>query len=93
MDSQDEMEECDQRLQWTEKDSEKQYEAYQQFDRRLQRLFKHLDETDCDYGDYAEVTNELHDQLMEPCYKLEELAKELLAKEKELEVLNGERQK
>jgi len=91
------MEECDQRLQrlqWTEKDSEKQYQAFLDLDRKLEGLLESVAEPEYDEYDYkvdyVELSDEFHHQLMEPCDKLEELAKELLAKEKELEVLKQE---
>ena len=92
MDCEDEME--DKRLQWTEKDYEKRYQVYLDLDRQLQGLLESVAEPEYDEYDYkvdyCELTNELHDAIMEPCEKLEELAKELLAKEKELEVLKQE---
>ena len=95
MDSEDEME--DNRLQWTGKDTEKRYQVYLDLDRRLEGLLESVAEPEYDeydYNvDYVELTNEFHHQLMEPCEKLEELAKELLAKDKELEVLKQERDK
>ena len=89
MDSEDEME--DKRLQWLEKDYEKRYQVYLDLDRKLEGLLESVAEPEYDEYDYkvdyVELSDEFHHQLMEPCDKLEELAKELLAKEKELEVL------